>query len=226
MTSPEQYFFCLSATPQQMDAHWAEGWRHFGMLFFRYRTSSDTGSHCTVMPLRVDLERFSLSRSQKRILARNRDTRVVIRDASITPDKRKLFKSHRRRFRVNVPDSLSNFLSHRPASVPCLNQEICVYLGNRLAAVSFLDIGARATSAVYAMFDPEEHRRSLGIFTMLLAIQHSRTRGCRYYYTGYACREPSVYDYKKNFSGLEYYNWRGVWSPMPAASEVVEESRA
>ena len=71
-----------------------------------------------------------------------------------------------------------------------------------------LDVGQTATSAVYAMFDPAHSRRSLGIFTMLEAIRYSRERGRRHYYPGYACVEPSVYDYKKNFAGLEHYDWR------------------
>ena len=100
---------------------------------------------------------------------------------------------------------------HEFPGVPCRNQEICVYEGARLLAASFLDLGEAATSAVYAIFEPEEHKRSLGIFTMLRAIEHSRALGCRYYYPGYAYREPSVYDYKKNFAALEYLAWGEGW---------------
>ncbi len=74
-------------------------------------------------------------------------------------------------------------------------------------------MGRRATSAVYAMFEPEESRRSLGVFTMLEAMRYTRASGRRFYYPGYACREPSVYDYKKNFAGLEQFDWGGAWRP-------------
>ena len=73
-----------------------------------------------------------------------------------------------------MPEALSDFLSPRPASVPCRNLEICAYLDDELLAFSFLDIGENATSAVYAAFEPTEHKRSLGIFTMLVAIGYSR----------------------------------------------------
>jgi Putative arginyl-tRNA:protein arginylyltransferase len=86
--------------------------------------------------------------------------------------------------------------------------------GDRLLAASFLDIGRQSTSAVYAMFEPSESKRSLGVFTMLEAIRHSRELGCKYYYHGYAYREPSVYDYKKNFAGTEYYDWSEGWKPF------------
>lgn len=196
-----------------MDVLWAEGWRHFGEHFFRYSLAEHDLELCHVLPLRVDLTRFVPSRSQRRVLKNNQDLQVVIRDAVISSDKEALFDRHRKRFKDNVPDSLHDFLSEQPASVPCRNQEICVYQGDRLLAVSFLDIGETATSAVYAAFEPAEHKRSLGIFTMLCAIEHSRSLDCRYYYSGYAYREPSMYDYKKNFAGLEFLDWSAGWRP-------------
>ena len=209
-----QAFHARHAQPAEMDWLWANGWRHFGEYFFRYSLAEHRGRICSVMPLRVELERFALSRSQKRALARNRELTVIIRDSFIDDDKEALFERHRVRFTDNVPDSLYTFLSRQPARVPCHNQEICVYEGARLLAASFLDLGETATSAVYAIFEPEEHKRSLGIFTMLRAIEYSRELGCRYYYPGYAYREPSVYDYKKNFAALEYFDWGEGWKPF------------
>lgn len=213
-TSPEEYFVRWDAAPGEMDALWAEGWRHFGELFFRYRRADPGGRRCTVMPLRVRLSDFAPSRSQRRILARNRDASVNIGETTVSGEIEEMFARHRARFKWNAPDSLFNFLSFRPATVPCRNETISVSVGGRLVAASFLDVGERATSAVYAMFEPDESRRSLGIFTMLEAMRYSRLRGCRYYYPGYACREPSVYDYKKNFAALEYFDWRGRWRPL------------
>ena len=199
--------------PEQMDRLWAHGWRHFGTYFFRYSAVFHWGGIKMVIPLRIDLARFTLSRSQRRVMANNRAVRVVIRDAFIDQIKEDLFFRHRQRFKENIPDSLYDFFSEEPGTIPCRNQEISVYDGERLIAVSFLDTGREATSAVYAMFEPSESKRSLGIFTMLEAIRYSRESGRRYYYPGYAYRESSVYDYKKNFSGLEYLDWDAGWRP-------------
>ncbi|HYA30750.1 MAG TPA: GNAT family N-acetyltransferase, partial [Acidobacteriota bacterium] len=100
-----------------------------------------------------------------------------------------------------------------PAASPCANLEICVYQGERLLGVTFLDIGETATSGVYAFFDPAEPKRSLGVLMMLRSIQFSIERGCRYYYPGYAYREPFTYDYKKRFAGLEALDWALGWKP-------------
>lgn len=209
-----QYFHTLLAQPEQMDALWAEGWRHFGTFFFRYATNTWQGKRCTVLPLRIDIPAFSLSQSQKRILKRNADLRVIIRETFIDEEKEALFDQHKNRFSHNVPENIYSFLSPVPDSVPCLNREICVFEGDKLLAVSFLDLGETATSAVYAMFDLAESKRSLGIFLILVGIRFSQENGFRYYYPGYAYREPSFYDYKKRFSGLEYYDWKKGWKPF------------
>lgn len=214
MSSEEEYFLCWSAAPALMDELWAEGWRHFGPVFFRYRRWQHGGRALTITPLRIDLARFEPSRSQRRVVARNRDLRVEVRPTEVDAETERMFRGHRLRFRHDVPDSLADFLSHAPATVPCRNDTVRVYSGARLVAAHFLDLGRDSTSAVYAMFDTAESRRSLGVYTMLLAIEHSRRAGRRYYYPGYATREPSPYDYKKNFAGLEEFDWRGRWLPL------------
>jgi leucyl-tRNA---protein transferase len=209
----EQNFFALNVPPAEMDNLWAEGWRHFGIFFFQYRQSTHGQAEFNVLPLRIDLERFVLSRSQKRVLKNNQNAKIVIGAASIDAAKEALFDKHRRRFRENIPSSLHDFLSPVPEAVPCVNLEICVYDDKRLTGVTFLDIGETATSAVYAIFDPAQAKRSLGILMMLHSIRFSRQRGYRYYYPGYAYREPFTYDYKKRFAGLEYLDWESGWKP-------------
>ena len=211
MSPQEEYFLCWSAPPERMDALWAEGWRHFGPIFFRYRRWVHGGRALNIVPLRVDLARFVASRSQRRVLARNRDLRVEVAPTALDAEAFEMFEAHRQRFRSDVPDSLHDFLSHAPADVPCRNETVRVYAGERLVAAHFLDVGSRATSSVYSMYDPEEARRSLGVYTILLAVEHSRRLGCRHYYPGYGSREPSPYDYKKRLAGLEEYDWRGRW---------------
>src|ERR1044071_4486807 len=214
MSSQEEYFLCWNAPPELMDELWAEGWRHFGGVFFRYRRWQHGGRWLTVTPLRVDLGRFEPSRSQRRVLARNGDLKVETRPTEIVAEMRRMFRLHRLRFREQVPESLDDFLSHAPAPVPCRNETSRVSAGSRLVAAHFLDVGADASSSVYSMFDPDESRRSLGVYTMLLAVERARGMGQRHYYPGYATREPSPYDYKKNFAGLEEYDWRGRWLPL------------
>jgi arginyl-tRNA--protein-N-Asp/Glu arginylyltransferase len=207
----DESFIWLSASPAEMDQLWAEGWRHFGIIFVRYGSAFHGGKFYSVLPLRLDIERFALTRSQKRVLAKNRDTELIIRPSFVDEEKKALFEKHRLRFDENTPTSLHNFISEFPESVPCPNVELCIYLDEKLCGVTFLDVGERSTSGVYAMFNPAEVKRSLGILMMLHSIQFSRERGCKYYYPGYAYHEPFAYDYKKRFNGLEYLDWEAGW---------------
>jgi arginyl-tRNA--protein-N-Asp/Glu arginylyltransferase len=204
-------FYLSEASPAQMDAFWADGWRHFGTYFFRYSLGFYELEIRRVLPLRIRLADFSFSKSQRRVLRRNQDLRTIIRPIEITTEKEKLFELHRQRFRRDAPFSLYDFLSYDAARVPCKALEICVYRERELLAVSFFDVGARAISSIYAMFAPESASRSLGIFTLLLEIEWARENGKDFLYQGYAYEGNSFYDYKKRFRALEKFDWKGGW---------------
>jgi arginine-tRNA-protein transferase len=202
------------AWPDEMDEVWAKGWRHFGPLFFRYSVREDGASLLHVQPLRVPIGGFHPSKSQRRVLRRNADLTLRVQPAAIDEERRALFARHVERFTENVPASLEEFLGDEPASVPCENIELALFAGERLVAATYLDLGREAVSSVYAMFDPAEAKRGLGICTALHEIEYARQRGCRYYYLGYAYREASRYDYKKGFRPIEWYDWKGNWKRL------------
>jgi arginine-tRNA-protein transferase len=194
-----------------MDALWEEGWRHFGPVFFRYTAVERDTAAYHVQPLRIRLDRFEFSKSQRRILRKNSDLALRIGPSVIDDQRRRLFDAHKSRFKENVPDSLEDFLGWLPASHPCHNIEVGLYAGKRLLAASYLDLGRTAVSSVYGIFDPAQGQRSLGICTMLHEIEYARDNGYTHYYPGYAFHEASVYDYKKRFCALEWYDWNGHW---------------
>jgi arginine-tRNA-protein transferase len=204
-------FHATRVTPDQQDLLLADAWRHFGTYFFRYSWAFYGMDIRRVIPLRVRLANFALSKSQRRVLRKNVDQKTAIRPAKITTETESLFHRHKRRFRHGVPDSIYDFLSSDPASVPCRTMELAVYDADQLVAVSYFDVGNRSTSGVYAMFDPDESSRSLGIYTMLKEIEFSIESGKEFYYQGYTYEGESFYDYKKRFSGTEAYDWVGGW---------------
>lgn len=200
-----------------MDRLWAAGWRHFGRYFFRYSSQTDEqGATQTITPLRIDLASCSFTKSQRRVLTKNADLRHDIAPAVLDDDLRALFQRHKQRFTHNIPDDLETFLGPDPATGPCECRMLRVFEGDRLIAASFFDMGQSAASSVYGLFEPTESQRSLGIFTMLLEIQHCCESGLHWLYPGYATHEPSAYDYKKQFRGIAALDWRtGEWSPLP-----------
>ncbi len=168
-----------------------------------------------VQPLRILLERFRLSKSQRRVLRRNTDLTLKTGPACIDDTRRQLFDAHKQRFQDNLPPSLDGYLGVRPGACPCETIELALYKQDYFLAASYLDLGRQAASSVYAMFDLAKSRRSLGTLTMLLEIAYARQRACRYYYPGYAYDAPSAYDYKKRLSAMEYFDWKGHWLALP-----------
>lgn len=209
-------FICDSVPAEIMDHAWATGWRHFGRHFFRYSTQqAQDGALQTITPLRIDLDSCAFTKSQRRVLNKNADLRTEIAPAAIDDDLRALFQRHKQRFTHNIPDTLETFLGPDPARGPCECRMVRVFDGPRLIAASYLDVAQHAASSVYGFFEPEHSRRSLGTLTLLLEIQHCRAAGLRHLYTGYATREPSLYDYKKQFRSSEYLDWSSAaWLPV------------
>ena len=204
-------FFVQRVTPQQLDTLLADGWRHFGEQFFRYSLGVHEAEIRRVTPLRIRLDNFFLSKSQRRVLRQNSDLNVTFRPVEVTDESADLFQRHKQRFKFGVPDSLYDFLSDDPANVPCEALEVAVHDRGELVAASYFDVAASSVSAVYGMFDPDLSSRSLGIFTMLKEIEFAISNGKEFYYQGYAYEGESFYDYKKRFHATECFDWKGNW---------------
>jgi leucyl-tRNA---protein transferase len=129
----------------------------------------------------------------------------------LTEEDRALFVEHRTRFKFDPPDDLHGFLGDAPDVVPCVNVACRARLGERLVALSFLDLGQRAASSVYGCFALDQSARSLGLWTMLQEIILATARGQEWYYPGYVYHEPSFYDYKKRFRPYQWFDWQGQW---------------
>jgi arginine-tRNA-protein transferase len=208
----DEHFVSWQQTPEQMDALWETGWRHFGPIFYRYQQCLTPAGLRNVQPLRIDVQNLALSKSQRRILRKNSDVELRVRPAELLDDRRRLFELHKRRFTDNVPNSLEDFLGPAPQAGPCLTVEVGAFLDDRLIAASFLDVGETSVSSIYAFFDPAESRRSLGNATLIWEILLARRTGKIWHYPGYAYLEPSSYDYKKRFAPMQVFDWKS-WRP-------------
>jgi len=130
-------FYVAQVSPMQMDRLLADGWRHFGEHFLRYNIGLHESELRRVLPLRIRLADFTLSKSQRRVLKKNQDLQTVIRPIEITREKKILFEAHKKRFNHSVPDSLYTFLSDSPADVPCKALEVCVYAEKNCSPLRF-----------------------------------------------------------------------------------------
>ena len=206
---------------EQWDALLAEGWRHCNIRFFRHSLDfNPAGDTLKVLPLRIRLDGFKLTKSQRKVMRKNSDLRCFVRSVVLDETKYALFEQHKQRFSFHVPPSLHVFISEQtPHQTPCDGYEIDVFKDDRLIACSFFDVGYVSSSGTYAMFDLNESERSLGVFTMIIEILYAVKTGKRFYYPGYAHAQSSFYDYKKKFNNLEAFDWKGNWKAFIVNSE-------
>lgn len=202
----DESFVSYRVTAEELDKLLAKGWRHFGIYFFRYAKVFSDGNVYNVIPLRIRLEKFSLSKSLRRIIKRNKDLNHTISPAVIDNKKINLFEIHKSRFKRDQPKSIYTFIN-QPPTCPYPVMELSIFKDEELIAVSFFEMAKESLSSIYGMFNPKESSRSLGIYTMLLEIDLAISSNKKYYYQGYAYKESSFYDYKKRFRGTEMFDW-------------------
>jgi arginine-tRNA-protein transferase len=210
-------FYADAVAPAEYDSLLAAAWRHFGTHFFRYNFGIYENEIRRVLPLRIRLPEFTLSKSQHRVLRRNADLEASIATYSITAETHDVFERHKGRFKTGVPSTIHDFVARDRESSPTELFEITVRKNEKLVAASYFDLGERSVSAIYGCFDPDETRRSLGIFTMLKVMEYATEFGFEFYYHGYAYEGSSFYDYKKRFAAIESFDWNGEWSPFAKA---------
>ena len=88
-----EQFYLILARPEDLDALWKEGWRHFGIWFFRYSIYRENDNLFRVVPLRINLNDFFFSKSQRKIWRRNSDLEIKI-DLPFIDEQRRQFHSH------------------------------------------------------------------------------------------------------------------------------------
>ncbi len=201
----------------QMDvAHYARlaelGFRRSGSEV--YRPNCPDCAAC--VPVRVPVGAFRPRRRERRILARNQDLQIEIRDTRFRQEHFALYErylSARHRgagMDQPTPEDYGRFLR----SDWCTTEFVEFRLSEQLLAVAVTDVLPQGLSAVYTFFDPDQATRSLGTFTILWQIHEAARRGLRWLYLGYWIEDCQKMRYKGQFRPLQALYGR-QWTPLP-----------
>ena len=183
------------------------GFRRAGQVF--YRPSCPGCRECA--PIRVPVERFTPSRSQRRVLRRNHDLRVQI-GPPVEDDRRyELYRryqawQHEGRM-IEEREEFAAFFCGSPIDTI----EMSYWLGERLVGVGIVDVCPGALSSVYFYSEPDFARRSLGVFSALCEMEECRRRGLAYWYVGFYIRDCRKMSYKARFRPHELLGPDGRW---------------
>lgn len=162
---------------------------------FFYRPNCDGCAEC--VPIRIAVSGFTTNRWERRALRRNGDVRVDWKKPRLTPVKARLYSRylesrHPEGLMTADTRSLRDFLYSSPLDT--IEAEYSV--GDRLIAAGICDLTPSSLSTVYFYFDPDESRRSLGVYSTLVEIEEARRRGLEYYYLGYRVKGCRKMEYK------------------------------
>jgi leucyl-tRNA---protein transferase len=188
----------------------ARGYRRLGHLF--YHNVCRECSAC--LPIRLETERFRLSRSQKRTLQMNEDVRVVIhRQSLVTSQKLSLYRKYlHSKHAENAYGPDYDYETHLAVIHYgfAYAVEMDYYLGGRLIGVGIVDEGRDALSSNYFYYDIDYLERRPGIFSILKEIALARFMGKKYYYLGFYTGKTGKMSYKKFFRPNQIYE-KGKW---------------
>jgi len=212
-TAQNRAFLANSLPPALYHELMDASFRRSGTLF--YQPICSGCRECR--PIRVPVEKFEPSRSQRRAWRRNEDLAVhVASPPAVSEEKFNLYARYVRGRhdpqREEDFDGFEKFLYRSPVE----SVELTFRLpdpSRTLVGVGICDVCAgRSLSTVYFYFDPvHSRRRSLGIFSSLWEIEFARRMGIGYYYLGYHVRGCAAMSYKAQLRPCEVLDPDGVW---------------
>jgi leucyl-tRNA---protein transferase len=201
------YFFASDVSIDELDKLLAAGWRKFGLYFFR--PACENCSSC--IPLRVCVNSFVPSKSQRRLLNKNQDIRVTFETQwEITEEIFEIFEDHslsRFQKKADFTEFIQNF-----GIQSCETLLSKYFIDGRLSAVGFIDCSTHALSSVYFIYRSEFLNRGLGNFSILKEIDYARNSGLSFYYLGFVVDNNSHMAYKGRFFPHQRMDWKtGDW---------------
>jgi len=185
--------------------------------------------HCSAcrscISSRLNVQKFKASKSQRRILAKNKDLTFNSSKAIFSDEHYDLYLRYQA-FK-HPGGSMENFGETEYEEFLCKSFGNSVMyetrLNEKLLAVSVTDIFSDALSAVYTFFDPEYSARSLGKFSVLQQIKAAQNRGKKHLYLGYYIKNSVKMAYKANFMPIEMLV-EGEWRCYTKDDELPNQS--
>jgi len=180
------------------------GWRRFGTYFFH--PICNGCNECK--SIRIDVNKFQTTKSQRKSIKRNSNTEIIIQKPSITQahidlyNKYHTFKhqkdgwSHRnispREYRENFVEGAHDF-----------GKEVLFLKDGKIIGIDLIDILDDGISSIYFYYDPDYARLSLGTYSLLYQIELAKMLDLPWIYLGYWVEECKTFTYKLNFKPLE-----------------------
>lgn len=181
------------------------GFRRFGRYF--QKPVCQGCDKC--VSVRVDSFSFLPSKSQRRVIRKNENTRWYYSRPLVDDEHVELFKKyhrhmyHKRDWKYYDMD-LKKYYDLYVLGYGNFGKEISYYNeAGELICVDLIDILEDGISSIYCYYDPEYSHLSLGKFSLLKEIEFIRKSELRWVYLGYHVDGCQSLEYKKDYQPQE-----------------------
>ncbi|MBZ8119230.1 arginyltransferase [Roseovarius sp. LXJ103] len=180
-----------------------------------YRPSCADCAAC--LSARISVADFTPSKSQKRVLRRNKVLERRTSSPWATEDQYALFRRYlESRHAAGGMADMDAFEFAAMVEETPIHTRVVEYTEaetGALIGVCLTDVLDDGLSMVYSFFEPDWQRNSLGTYVILDHIDIARESGLPHVYLGYWVPGSAKMGYKSAFSGLEVY-LGGAWEKM------------
>jgi leucyl-tRNA---protein transferase len=187
------------------------GFRRSGA--FTYRPYCD---HCRAcVPVRVPVDSFTPSRSQRRSWRRHQHLTALRRPLAYDTEHYELYLQYQRRrhpgggMDQDSREQYQHFLLHSNVATDLVEFRE----HGHLRMVSLVDRLFDGLSSVYTFYDPVPDSASYGTYNVLWQIERCRLLGLQYLYLGYWIEQSRKMAYKATFRPIEGLTQAG-WEPL------------
>jgi len=177
------------------------GWRRFGAMFFR--PICPTCDKCE--SFKIDVNNFKFSKSQRRILRKNSETKIYLNKPEVTKEHLALFEKYhlhmkgKRGWAHEVTDAKHYYASFVHGHGD-FGYEILYYIEDKLVGVDLVDILPDGISSIYFYYDPDYEKNSLGTYSMLQQIHLAKQNDLAWIYMGYYVQGCQSLEYKSRYT--------------------------
>jgi arginine-tRNA-protein transferase len=194
------YKYVKNATQEFNSAVIKRGWRRFGHYYFH--PICNGCNECK--SLRINVNEFSLTKSQKKAKKRNQDTRIIVQKPTISSlhlevyNKYHNFKSQKdgwKQKNISSRDYMENFVEGAGE----FGKEVLYIKDDKLIGVDLIDIMDDGISSIYFFYDPDYAKLSLGTYSLLYQIELAQILELDWIYLGYWVDGCKAFAYKPNF---------------------------
>ncbi len=178
-----------------------QGFRRSGK--FAYRPLCENCQEC--VPVRIILQDFTPSRSQKRAYKQHQNLIATILPVAFYAEHYALYAVYQRA--RHTTDELNQDAAEQYRNFLCQTNVESVLVefreNKQLKMVSVIDIVHDGISAVYTFYETSDAKASFGTYNVMWQIEWAKTLNVSYLYLGYWIKDSQKMAYKQNFKPLE-----------------------